>query len=399
MAWTEARAVAYAAGRAARPEPVAAPLAEADGLTLASPLTARTDMPAFPVSTVDGYAVRGPGPWPVVGRVLAGSVPEPLRPGTAVQIATGAMVPAATEHIIRVEDADQRPGGLVSGVAPPARQWREPGDEAAGGDELLPAGVPVTPAVIGLAAISGHDTLPVTPAASAAVVVFGDELLTAGPPGRGRIRDGLGPQLPAWLRRLGAATPAGLAGPGPVEDTLPAQTAAVEAALKHAEVVCTVGGTMHGPVDHLRAALAALGGRHLVDRVAVRPGWSMLLAEIPVPGGPPRFVVGMPGNPQSAIVTLVSLVAPLLDGLAGRAERPLPTVRLTEPARGRGGATHLLPVRVEHGAATPVRHAGSAMLRGLARADGFAVIAPGTDGAAGDVLPWAPLPLVPGGRP
>ncbi len=399
MAWTEARAVAYAAGLAARPEPVAVPLAEADGLTLVAPLVARTDVPAFRASSVDGYAVRGPGPWTVVGRVLAGSVAEPLRVGTAVEIATGAMVPDAAEDVIRVEDARHGADGRVSGPERRARQWREPGDEAAGGEHLLPAGAPVTPAVIGLAAVSGHDTLLVTPAVRAAVAVFGDELLTAGPSGRGRIRDGLGPQLPAWLRRLGAAAPAGLAAPGPVEDTLAAQTSAIETALKHAEVVCTVGGTMQGPVDHLRAALAALGGRYLVDTVAVRPGFSMRLAQVRGPGGRPRFVVGTPGHPQSAIVALVSLVAPLLQGLAGRAQQPLPTVRLAGPAPGRGAVTRLLPVRIERGVATPVRHAGSAMLRGLAQSDGFAVIAPGTDGTAGDTVPWVPLPLMPGGRP
>lgn len=398
MAWTEARAAAYAAGLAAKPQPVAVPLAEADGRTLVSPLTALTDLPAFPVSAVDGYAVRGPGPWSVRGRVLAGSVPEPLPEGTAVEIATGAMVPAGAEWILRAEDARREPDGRVSGPVRPTPEWREPGDEATRGEHLVPAGTPVTPALIGLAAVCGYDSLLVTPAVRAAVVVFGDELLTSGPSGKGRTRDGLGPQIPGWLRRLGASAAAGFAPFGPVEDTLPAQASAIKAALEHADVVCTAGGTMHGPVDHLRAALAGLGGRHVVDRVAVRPGFPMVLAEVPGPDGRPRFVVGMPGNPQSAIVTMVSLVAPLLRGLAGRIEQALPTARLAGPAPGRGNLARLVPARVEQGVAWPVRHTDSAMLRGLAGADGFAVIAPGTDGKPGDTVPWVPLPLPPGDR-
>ncbi|MFB9235748.1 molybdopterin molybdotransferase MoeA [Plantactinospora siamensis] len=399
MAWTEARSAAHAAGLAARPGPVSVPLAEADGLTLAAALTARTDLPAFPAATVDGYAVRGPGPWSVAGRVLAGAVPEPLRAGTAVQVATGAMVPAGTEQIIRAEEARRRPDGRVDGRGRPEREWREPGAEATCGDELAPAGTPVTPALIGLAAVCGHDSLPVIPAVRAAVLVFGDELLTAGLPGRGRVRDGLGPQLPGWLRRLGALPAAGFAPLGPVPDSLTAQASALEAALAHADLVCTAGGTMRGPVDHLRPALAALGGRYVVDRVAVRPGFPMVLAEVPAPDGRPRFVAGLPGNPQSAIAALVSLVAPLLRGLAGRPEPPLPTARLAERVPGRGTFARLVPVRVERGVAEPVGHTGAAMLRGLAGSDGFAVIPPGTDGEAGAGVRWAPLPLLPGQRP
>jgi molybdopterin molybdotransferase len=331
----------------------------------------------------------------VRGRVLAGSIPEPVPEGIAVEIATGAMVPEGTEQIVRVEDARREPDGRVSGQGRPEPQWREPGDEAACGERLWPAGTPVTPALIGLAAVTGHDTLLVRPAVRAAVVVFGDELLSSGPSGKGRVRDGLGPQLPGWLRRLGATTAAGFGPLGPVEDTLPAQRSAISTALAHADVVCTAGGTMHGPVDHLRAALAGMGGRYVVHRVAVRPGFPMVLAEVPGADGRSRFVVGMPGNPQSAIVTMVTLVAPLLRGLAGQAEQSLPTVRLADPAPGRGGFARLVPVRVEQGMASVARHTGSAMLRGLAGADGFGVIAPGTNGAPGDTVPWVPLPLPP----
>jgi molybdopterin molybdotransferase len=100
------------------------------------------------------------------------------------------------------------------------------------------------------------------------------------------------------------------------------------------------------------------------------------------------------------VVALVSLVVPLLLGMAGRPLPPLGRVRLTAPVRGRGPATHLALVRLRSDAeagrpwlAEPLEHAGSAMLRGLAQADGFAVIAPNTHAAAGDEVPFVPLPI------
>ncbi|HWG99246.1 MAG TPA: molybdopterin molybdotransferase MoeA [Pilimelia sp.] len=403
VSWAAARSLAYAAGLAAAAPPVRVPLPEADGLVLAEPLTARTDLPAFPTSSVDGWAVRGPAPWRVVGRVLAGAPAPPLtQDGTAVEIATGAMVPRGAAAVVRVEESRRTADGLVTGAPRPQPEWRERGEEAAAGEALLPAGTVVTPAVLGLAASCGHDALTVRAAPRAALRVFGDELLTVGPPGDGRVRDALGPSVPAWLRRYGAAVPTAPAGSAaPVADTLAAHVSAIRSALADAELVCTTGGTMHGPVDHLHPALGALGGEYVVNTVAVRPGFPMLVARVPGPDGRPRFVAGLPGNPQSAVVALVSLVAPLLAGLCGRPEPEPATVRLGAPVPGRGDFTHLALVRVDRadGAAYPVRHVGSAMLRGLALADGFAVIEPGTSGEPGARVPLVPLPLLAGERP
>jgi molybdopterin molybdotransferase len=142
-----------------------------------------------------------------------------------------------------------------------------------------------------------------------------------------------------------------------------------------------------------------------VNTVAVRPGFPMLLARVPGPDGGPRFLAGLPGNPQSAIVALVTLVAPLLTGLHGREPAPLPLVEAAAPIPGRGGFTHLAlaALAADGRTATPVGHVGSAMLRGLAGAHGFAVIRPdsgaGSGGAsAGDLVPFLPLPLIPGER-
>src|SRR5688500_1611407 len=134
--WLAARAAVHAAGAGATRTPVTVPLAEADGLTLAAPLAASAPMPAFPTSSVDGWAVRGPGPWRIVGQVLAGAPAPPLTvDGTCVEIATGAMVPAGTTTIVRVEDSTVD-GDLVRGEPRAPREWRDVGDEATAGEEL-----------------------------------------------------------------------------------------------------------------------------------------------------------------------------------------------------------------------------------------------------------------------
>ncbi|GAB3148767.1 molybdopterin-binding protein [Micromonospora sonneratiae] len=398
--WALARSQVHAAGREAAAPVVELPLADTDGLTLAEPLTTLTDLPAFPCSSVDGWAVRGAPPWRVVGRALAGSVPVPLtEDGTTVEIATGAMVPVGADGVLRVEESTRTGDGRITGVLRPAPEWRAPGEEARAGEQLLPAGTPVDPGVVGLAASCGYDVLRVRRAPRAALLVFGDELLTTGRPGDGRVRDALGPAVPAWLRRYGCTVdPSDVI--GPVADTLSAHVTALRAALDRADLVCTTGGTMHGPVDHLHPALTELGAEYVVNTVAVRPGFPMLLARVVGADGRVRFVAGLPGNPQSAIVALVSLVAPLLAGLQGRPMPVLPQATLAEPIRGRGNYTHLALVRVDpaQGTAHPVRHVGSAMLRGLAQADGFAVIPPGTQGEPGERVSVVPLPLLFGER-
>ncbi|WP_344171929.1 molybdopterin molybdotransferase MoeA [Pilimelia columellifera] len=388
--WDQARQLAHAAGQAAAMPVTRLPLARCAGLTLAAPLAAQGNLPAFRTCCMDGWAVRGPGPWRVVGQVLAGASPAALTvDGTAVQVATGAPVPTGATAILRAEDGvlvDDR----VHGAPRTRPEWREIGEETRVGELLLPAGVEVTPAVLGLAAASGHDDLPVRPAPSAAVLVFGDELLAAGPPAGGRIRDALGPSVPAWLRWLGARPDQP---PQPLPDTFDGHVAALEGALTRADLVCATGGTMRGPADQLRPALLELGAELVVDCVAVRPGHPMLLARLLGPAGMVRFVAGLPGNPQAAVAALVTLVAPLLAGLRGR---PLPAARraaLGAPVPGRLGGTALLPVRYdEDGLVRPLPHTGPAMLRGLAEADGYAVLRPGAGTDIGDTVPVLPLP-------
>src|SRR5215207_762634 len=136
--------LAYEAGRAAAGPAEVVSLPEADGRTLAEPLRALTDLPAFATSSIDGWAVRGPQPWRPVGRVLAGGVATALTDdGTCFEIATGAMVPPGAAALLRIEESTRDGAGLVSGVPRAVAEWRLPGDEASKDEELLPTGTAV----------------------------------------------------------------------------------------------------------------------------------------------------------------------------------------------------------------------------------------------------------------
>ncbi|WP_100448883.1 molybdopterin molybdotransferase MoeA [Glycomyces xiaoerkulensis] len=375
--WPEARETAWRAGFDARGEAAELTFDEAAGSALAAPLLAASDLPAFPTSAVDGWAVAGPGPWRTGASVLAGTVPEPLQPGEAVKIATGAQVPDGCDGIIRLEHATVD-GESVDGS--PKREWRGTGEEAAAGEELLPAGTPITAPVIGLAAAAGRTALTAHRRPVARTVVFGDELLTSGVSREGRVRDSLGPMIPRMLA-------GGLEAIGPVADTLDDHVRALRTATADAEVTCTTGGTMVGPVDHLHPALARIGASYVLNTVAVRPGFPMLLART----DEGRFIAGLPGNPQSAVIAVATLVVPLLAGLRGLPPPETRAITLAEDVPGRGDCTHLALV---DRAGNRLAHHGSSMLRGLALAAGFAVIGPGSEGKAGETVPLVPVPGV-----
>ena len=376
---TFASARAVAAAWAALP-PVRRSLGDALGGVLAEDLTALTDLPSFRTSAMDGWAVAGDGPWQLLdGRVLAGSTPDPLAQGRAVQIATGAMVPDGAHGVLRWEHG-QVEGTLLHGDVADGQEVLPVGGETRRGDVLLPAGATVSPPVLGVAAGAGHDDLLVRPRPTVGVLVLGDELLDAGLPGAGRVRDSLSPQLPGWVGAFG----------GTVVETerVPDDLATTVKALGvGGDVVVTTGGTAAGPVDHLHDALAEVGAQVLVDGVAVRPGHPMVLARL----ADGRPLVGLPGNPLSACLGVLVLFEPVLSALLGLPPRPLATATLGADLHGRVPDTRLVPVRVTDGVALAAEHIGSAMLRGMANADGVVVLSP-AGGQAGDVVPLIPLP-------
>ncbi len=353
------------------------PVAQADGTTLAEDVQALTDLPAYDTSAMDGWAVSGPGPWTVVGTVLAGTAPSvELTHGQAAVIATGAATPAGTTAILRTEHATST--DPLAGPANPG-DIRPAGDECQLGEVLATAGTVVSPALIGLLSAAGLDDVLVHRVPTVAVVLFGDELVESGVAGVGQVRDALGPQLPGWFARLGAD----VVSVARAEDTLEAHVARIAEA--RADIIVTTGGTAAGPVDHLHTAVAELGGTWVVDSVAVRPGHPMALARL---GS--GWLLALPGNPQSAIVALLSLGKPLIESMLGRWSPELPVVTLGADAKAPAHEHRLLACTLGE-TAEPVAHLGSAMLRGLAAADGFAVLPPG-GAVAGSRVRWLGLP-------
>ncbi|MGW1293354.1 molybdopterin-binding protein [Streptomyces sp. NPDC002533] len=397
LSWDRARAVAARAGRGGPAATIRLPLDRALGHVLAEALGALTDLPSFDTSAMDGWAVAGPGPWTFEAGagLLAGRGPAAALPdGTAVRIATGARVPPDTTAVIRSEHAyaDEDRGLLHARRSVVTGQDIRPrGQECRSGEQLLPAATVVTPAVLGLAAAAGYDALPVVPRPRVDILVLGDELLNAGLPRDGLIRDALGPMLGPWLRALGAE----VSGPRRLGDDAGALRDALTSS--DADLIVTTGGTAAGPVDHVHPVLDALGAELLVDGVAVRPGHPMLLARLS-PDGP--HLVGLPGNPLAAVSGLLTLAEPLLAGLAGRPAQDPYRALVHAEVPGHPHDTRLVPVVHRPGRAgardhvAPLRYNGPAMLRGIAAADGLAVVEPGGVRSGTEVeildLPWAP---------
>ncbi|MGA5322046.1 molybdopterin molybdotransferase MoeA [Streptomyces seoulensis] len=385
--WPEARETAARAARRATKRPAASvALADALGLVLAAPLEALSDLPSFDTSAMDGWAVAGPGPWRVRdGGVLAGhALPEPLTDGEAVRIATGARVPTGVTAVLRSEHGRTGPQDRLhaTGETSHGQDIRPRGQECRRGDQLLPTGTLVTPAVLGLAAAAGYDTLAVVPRPRAEILVLGDELLTGGLPHDGLIRDALGPMLAPWLRVLGAEVVAVRR----LGDDAKALRRAITTS--RADLIVTTGGTAGGPVDHVHPTLERIGAELLVDGVAVRPGHPMLLARTKAD----QHLVGLPGNPLAAVSGLLTLAEPLLRALAAHPAPEPYRMPLREAVRGHAHDTRLVPVALRGEWAVPLHYSGPAMLRGIATADALAVVPPGgaAQGAGLELLdlPW-----------
>ncbi|WP_329403663.1 molybdopterin molybdotransferase MoeA [Streptomyces virginiae] len=379
VSWARARVLAHGA---ACPLPArTVPLRDAAGLTLADGLPTLRPLPGFDTAAMDGYAVSGTGPWRVRAAVRAGAPwAGVLGAAECVEISTGAEVPTGAHAVLPLESAVTTDDGRVSGpVPPPGRHIRRTGEDAPAGRRLAPAGTRIGPALLGLAASCGHDTLPVRPRPRVGVLVTGDELDHAGVPGPGRVRDALGPLLPALIAELGGET----AEVGYVPDRPVGRLSGAVRAVRDADVVVVTGSTSVGPTDQLRRLLADAGARMVVDTVACRPGHPMLLAEL----APERWVVGLPGNPYAALVAARTLLGPLIAGLSGRALDPLPHVPVHGRARPAGGPTRLVPVTWDGTRARITDGHRAAFLQGAAVGDALAAIPPDwTDGSAAPLL-------------
>jgi molybdopterin molybdotransferase len=375
ISWHEARRYAREAGTPL--STVDVPLDEAIGSALAAPLVALSPLPAYDAAAMDGFAVAGPAPWRLVGRILAGDPgpPPPLSPGTATEIGTGAVVPAGADAVLPYERST-RTDSTVTGEFSPGRHIRRRGEDCPAGRVVLPAGTVVSPVVLGLAAGLGHDTLTVRRRPRVATVITGAELRRSGVPAAGQVRDAIGPMLPGLILAAGA---------DPVRESLVTDDATllVDAMQRPgAEVLVVCGATSAGAADHLRSALDTLGARVPIHGVACRPGHPQLFAVLP----DGRFVVGLPGNPYAALVAALTLLTPLLGRLAGRPEPAGSTAVPAGSLRSHDRDTRLVPVSLAGPLAVPVGHDGPGSLWGAAAADALAVVPPGWAGGEVELL-------------
>ncbi|MDD2818569.1 MAG: molybdopterin-binding protein [Candidatus Nanopelagicales bacterium] len=378
LAWEQAFHVATTSGRAL--PTVAARLDEAGGSILGKPLLRLTDEPAADSAQSDGYAICGEGPWLAVADTR-------LQPGECMFLHAGQPIPDHTDAVISVAAVEARKANddsiivialdaltgvidesvrpeLGSGIARQASR-------ATLGSELVPAGRQVTAAVLALAASSGHDFVEIVRPPVVGTVVLGHTLLSQGLPRDGRIRDALGDAVAHFAGSQGARSNPPLRAP----DTAQLLLEHIDDA--NVDILITTGSTAPTPDNHVRQVMSDLGARWLIDGVASTPGTQMLLAKLP----DGRFVVGLPGEPASALAGLLTIVAPLIRGMRGA---PAPVlshaVLVDEPPIGDyQDDTRLVPVTLSRSGSNLIAKKLSGSLNDIsdwANADGIAFIAP-----------------------
>ena len=300
---------------------------DADGRVLAQDVVSALQVPPQDNSSMDGYALRcadvsAAASLVVSQRIPAGSHGQPLLPGTAARIFTGAPVPVGADAIVMQEDCEVLPAEadsppcIVVKLAPQPGQWiRRAGEDVTQGAVVLSQGSRLTPAALGLAASIGLAQLQVVGRPRVALFSTGDELVMPGdvPPEQmppGAIYNSNRFFLRALLLRLGCeVTDLGI-----VPDRLEATVAALRDASQHHDLILTSGGVSVGEEDHIKPAVQSLGQLNLWQ-IAMKPGKPFAYGEV----GNAHFI-GLPGNPVSSFVTFMLLVRPFLLKLQGVTE-------------------------------------------------------------------------------
>ncbi|GAA1654096.1 molybdopterin molybdotransferase MoeA [Actinoplanes couchii] len=371
MRWQDAWAIARDSAK-----PLAGqllPVEAAGGRVLAGAVRCERPVPAFDNAAMDGFAVAGPGPWTISGRVLAGAVTGgTMRPGSAVEIATGALVPEGVEAVLPYEDCVVE-DDTVTGTVGPRRHIRRAGDSLAVGAPVVPAGRIVTATVAAAIVQAGVGNVLVHRPPAVTLLVTGDEVISEGVPGPGQVRDTFTGLVTAVAARAGGV---------PAErHRLPDDRALMRDALAAAsgDVIVVSGSSSAGAADHLHELLTADGATWLVRGVACRPGHPQALAVLP----DGRWVVSLPGNPYAGLVAALTLLEPLLAALAGRPAAALPTLPVTGNPKLMPGGVRIVPVTADGSLVA----AGAVGLHAAAAADYLAVL-------ADDWTPGAPAPLL-----
>jgi molybdopterin molybdotransferase len=297
---------------------------EALGRVLAQSVRSELDVPPEDNTSMDGYALRAadvlaPGvALPVQQRIPAGHVGEPLKPGWAARIFTGAHVPPGADAVVMQEQCEAIAGEDLGAVrvnaVPQPGQWiRRRGEDVVKGAVVLQPGERLTPQALGLAASVGAGQLTVLRKPRVAIFSTGDELVMPGEPLRpGAIYN----SNRFTLRGLAQAAGCEVTDFGIVPDRLDATRDALRRAAEAHDLIVTSGGVSVGEEDHLKPAAEAEG--HIEHwQMAIKPGKPLAFGSIRRRDGGSALLVGLPGNPVSSFVTWLLAVSPVLRTLQG----------------------------------------------------------------------------------
>jgi molybdopterin molybdotransferase len=358
-------------------------VASAAGRVLAQDLVAREPLPPFDHSAMDGYALdttqlAGDPPWQleVVGESSAGAEPLPVPTGAACRIFTGARMPANADAVVMQESAP-RDGRFVRIEARPSpgQHVRRRGEDLASGAVALASGTRLSAGGLALAAMLDRPEVLVTRRPRVAILCTGNELRSPGDSPRGAsIPESNSAPLAALACQAGAIVRV-----APIARDDPEEVAvAIVEALEGTDVLLTVGGVSVGDHDVVRPALERAGVTLDFWRVAIKPGKPLAVGKTSS-----AHVLGLPGNPASAVVTFAMFGAPLLRALQGDA-RPLAMrfpVRLAAPRKPSPDRLELVraALEVEQGVLQARVHGNqsSGAATSLATSDGLAMVPPG----------------------
>lgn len=382
LSWQQARekVIEVVRARMRRPGRERARLERALGRILGESVAADRDLPAFPRSIRDGFAVRAadaaeiPSEFDIVAEIRAGdSFEGTIGPGQAARIMTGAPVPDGADAVVMVEYTREISAGRVAVDRPvrPGQYIVPQGNEARAGQKLLDPGRRIGFGELALLAEVGCAQVRVYRQRRVAVLSTGDEIVPVDQqPGPNQIRDTNSLSLCAQVALAGAR-------PRLVGHAVD-QEHALDQRIREAlagDILVLSGGVSKGKYDLVEKVLRSLGAEFYFDAVAIRPGRPAVFGWC---AGRPVF--GLPGNPVSTMVTFELLVTPAIDVLSGTEPRPLPLVpaRLAVALDEKEGLAHFLPARLEWTATgietRPVPWRGSGDLAGMSQSNGFILV-------------------------
>jgi molybdopterin molybdotransferase len=374
------------AGGHPKPEEEKIALEAASGRVLAEDVAADRDSPALARSVRDGYAVRAadlPGELAVIGEVRAGErFAGEVAAGQAVEIMTGAPIPAGADAVVMVEHTRRVDGRVqIEGAAKPLQFINPQGCEAAVNETVLYVGKRMDYSDVAMLAAFGHTHVSVFRKPEVAIIATGDEIVeVAETPTAFQIRNSNAYSLAAQVARAG-----GVPRLLPVaRDTVEHTREIVERGLT-SDLLLLSGGVSAGKYDVVEQVLAEVGAEFLFDRVLIQPGQPVVFGQTIGTAATGRkwygkFFFGLPGNPSSTMVTFEIFARAALELLSGQTESqlPMPFARLTRDFRHRPGLTRFLPAHLSADGTevTPVEWHGSGDVPALTRANVYLVADP-----------------------